>query len=72
MKLYSQVCVGLLVVFVCQTPPPPPVVSDFCQAAGPNIIALRGLTDPEIAALTRQRKEAILALRTKYKKLCGG
>ena len=69
MKLYSTVCFGLLVVFLCNTEKPA-VVSDFCQQVAPEIVKLSKLSDEEIAALARPRKEAILSLRRKYGKLC--
>ena len=70
MKLYSTVCWGLLVVFLCNTPKPA-VVSDFCQQLAPEVAKLRALSDAEIAALARPRKEAIVSLKRKYQRLCG-
>lgn len=64
----STVCVGLLVIFFCQEPKPAPV-SDFC-ALTEDVRKFDKLTDAEIAALSRQRKEAILALREKRKRFC--
>lgn len=69
MRLYSNICVGLLVIFICQ-PERPAVVSDFCQQVAPEVAKLRSLSDAEIAAMARPRKEAILSLRRKYAKLC--
>lgn len=69
MKLYSTVCFGLLIM-VCQAPKQPSTVSDFCQIAGPQIAKFKALSDAEIAALARPRKEAIAALRRQYKALC--
>lgn len=68
----TNVCVGLLVVFFCQEPAAqkPAVVSDFCAQVEPEIRKFRNLSDEEIAALARPRKEAILSLRDKYKRLC--
>lgn len=69
MKLYSNICVGLLVVFFCQTEKPA-VVSEFCQEVAPEVAKLRALSNAEIAALTRPRKEAIVSLRRKFARLC--
>lgn len=70
MKLYaSTVCIGLLVLFICPKEETL-VVSDFCKQAGPDIVRLQKLSEAEIAALTRQRKEAILSLRRSYKREC--
>lgn len=69
MKLYSTVCYGFLVVFLCNTEKPA-VVSDFCGQTEVEIKKFRALTDAEIAALQRPRKEAILSLRRKFEKLC--
>ena len=70
MKLYSTtVCFGLLVVFFCNTEKPA-VVSDFCGQVRGEVAKFKALTDAEIAALQRPRKEAILSLRRKYEKLC--
>lgn len=70
MKLYSStVCYGFLVVFLCNTERPT-VVSDFCDQVRGEVAKFRALTDAEIAALQRPRKEAILSLRRKFEKLC--
>lgn len=70
MKLYSStVCIGLLVIFFCNDRQPA-VVSDFCKLTGSEVVKLAKLSDAEIAALARPRKEAILSLRRKYAKLC--
>jgi hypothetical protein len=69
MKLYSSVCLGLLVIFFCGSEQPK-TVSDFCKLAGPEMAKMAKLTDAEIAALARPRKEAILALRRKHAQLC--
>ncbi len=66
----GKVCLGLLVVFFCEGEPKPAVVSDFCQIAAEDVRAFSRLTEAEIAALTRPRKEAIVRLKRKYKKLC--
>lgn len=67
----SKVCVGFLIIFAC--PEDKPVtVSDFCQSARPEIAKLQRLTEAELKALQRPRKEAILALRRSYKKNCSG
>lgn len=64
-----NVCFGLLVVFFCQTEKPA-TVSDFCRIAGPDVARLYKLTDAELAAMSRQRKEAIAALRRNYQRQC--
>lgn len=69
MKLYSTVCWGLLVVFLCNAEKPA-VVSDFCDQVRVEVAKFRALSDAEIAALQRPRKEAILSLRRKFEKLC--
>ena len=69
MKLYSTVCFGLLVIFFCNTEKPA-AVSDFCQQVAPEIVKFAKLSEAEIAALARPRKEAIVSLRRKYAKLC--
>ena len=46
------------------------VTDSFCQIAGPDIVRLRALSDTEIAALSRPRKEAIASLRRAYKREC--
>lgn len=69
MKLYSNICVGLLVIFLCQDNIPK-ATSDFCQQVRPEIQKFQRLTADELAALQRPRKEAILELRRKYSKLC--
>jgi hypothetical protein len=68
----STMCVGLLVVFFCQEPEvkKPVVVSDFCGQVAPEIKKLRRLSNEEIAALERPRKEAIVSLWEKYNSLC--
>ena len=67
----SKVCFGLVLFLVC--PEDKPVtVSDFCKSAAPEIAKLQRLTDAELKALQRPRKEAILALRRSYKKNCSG
>lgn len=71
MKLYSTICWGFLVVFLCN-PEKPAVVSDFCQQVAPEIVKFAKLSDAEIAALARPRKEAILSLKRKYARLCDG
>ncbi len=69
MKLYSTVCFGLLVVFMCNDEKPA-VVSDFCDQVRGEVQKFRALSDAEIAALQRPRKEAILSLRRKFERLC--
>lgn len=64
-----MLCFGLLVIMHCNVPSPV-AVSDFCRLTAPDIVRLRALTDVELAALTRPRKEAILSLKLKFKKLC--
>lgn len=69
MKLYSTVCYGLLVIFVCNSEKPV-ATSDFCDQVRGEVAKFRALSDAEIAALQRPRKEAILSLRRKFEKLC--
>lgn len=69
MRLYSTVCFGLLVVFLCNDEKPA-VVSDFCDQVRSEVQKFRALSEAEIAALQRPRKEAILSLRRKYERLC--
>lgn len=70
MKLYaSTVCVGLLILFICPKEETL-VVSDFCKQAKGDIERLQNLTNPELKALQRPRKEAILSLRRTYKREC--
>lgn len=66
----SKLCVGLLVVFWCEGEPKPAVVSDFCQIVAAHIAKLKRLDPSEIKGLKRPRKEAIVSLNRKYKKLC--
>lgn len=69
MRLYSTVCLGFLIIFVCETQQP--VVTDTsCALIRNEVRKLAQLTDAEIAALKRPRKEAILSLRRKYARLC--
>lgn len=68
MKLYSTICFGILLMFC--TAEKPVAVSDFCKLVAPEVVKLARLSDAEIAALARPRKEAILSLRRKYAKLC--
>ena len=65
----TNVCFGLLVVFFCQAEKPV-TVSDFCKIAGPDVVRLYKLTDAELTAMSRQRKEAIAALRRNYQRQC--
>lgn len=69
MRLYSTVCFGLILVFVCPDKQPA-VVSDFCKLTAHEVVKLAKLSDAEIAALARPRKDAILSLRRKYARLC--
>ena len=64
-----NVCFGLLLVFFCETEKPV-TVSDFCKVAGPDIQRLYRLSEAELQAMSRQRKEAIAALRRNYQKQC--
>lgn len=66
----KTVCWGLLVVFFCNAGEKPVVVSDFCDQVRGEVAKFRSLSDAEIAALQRPRKEAILSLRRKFEKLC--
>jgi hypothetical protein len=63
-KLYSTVCLGLLVVFFCDDKQPK-TVSDFCQQT--KVIKL---TAQEIDTLSRQSIDQILAHNQKWKRLC--
>lgn len=47
----------------------PVVVSDFCEIAGPQIKRFSRMSDDEVKALTRDRKEAIVTLKRDYKRL---
>lgn len=64
-----MLCFGLLVIMHCNVSPPV-AVSDFCRLTAPDIARLRILSVSELAGLTRPRKEAILSLRLKFKRLC--
>lgn len=55
---------------LCSQPSAKTSVSDFCQIAGPEIARLSRLTDAEIAALSRPRKEAIVTLKRQKARLC--
>lgn len=48
----------------------PPIVSDFCALAGPQIQKLRRLTEAEARALRRPRHEAIRDLKQMQDRLC--
>lgn len=41
-----------------------------CQVFGPDISRLGNMSEAEINALTRQKKEAIVSLKRNKKKLC--
>jgi hypothetical protein len=69
-KLYSTVCVGFLLVFVCPDPKQPVVVSDFCGLMKKEVAKLKSLSDEEINSLQRPRREAIVSIRRKYAKEC--
>lgn len=69
MKLYNQVCFGLIFVFFCNTEQSA-VVSDFCKQTAPLVRKLARLSDAELANLERRRIEAIVDLRNKYARLC--
>lgn len=45
-------------------------VDSGCQVFGPDISRLGKLSDGEIAALSRQKKEAIVSLKRNKKKIC--
>ena len=64
-------CFGLLVLLACPEEKPVPV-SEFCVLAGSEIAALRKLTQGELSALSRPRKEAIRNLRRLHRRLCSG
>ncbi len=69
MKLYSTVCFGLLVVFVCNGPKTE-TVSDFCKLTAAEIRQLQALTPDEKNHLQRPRKDAIASLRRSYQTHC--
>jgi hypothetical protein len=75
MKLHADIClIAILgVAILCKTGGDgnqPVVVSDFCEQTVGEVAKFKGLTDAEIAALQRPRKEAILSLRRKHARLC--
>lgn len=65
----KSVCLGLIFVFFCDNPQSA-TVSDFCQLTQVEVAKLKSLSEAEIAALSRPRKEAIVSLRRKYARLC--
>ena len=65
----KTVCWGFLIYFTCNNPQPA-TVSDFCDLTQSEVAKFKSLSDAEIAALQRPRKEAILSLRRKYERLC--
>lgn len=65
----SMTCIGFLVFFSC-SPSAPVAISDFCENAKQEIAQFHHLTDAELKALQRPRKEAMLSLRHKYDRLC--
>lgn len=69
MRLYSTICLGFLVIFVCESQQPA-VIDSNCALIRSEVRKFDKLTDAELAALQRPRKEAILSLRRKYAKLC--
>jgi len=46
------------------------VTDTGCAVYGPDIARLGNLTEPEIAALSRKSKEAIVSLKRNKKRLC--
>lgn len=75
MKLHADICLAafLGVAILCKTGgdgKPAVPVSDFCELTAGEVAKFRRLSDAEIAALTRPRKEAIASLRRKYQRLC--
>lgn len=75
MKLRADICLlaVLGVAVLCKTGDggkAPAAVSDFCEIAGPQVAKLKQLSEAEIAALARPRKEAIATLRRQHKRLC--
>jgi hypothetical protein len=62
-------CFGLIIFLACPDERPVPV-SEFCVLAATEITALRNLSQAELAALSRPRKEAIRNLRQLHRRLC--
>ena len=69
MKLYSTVCWGLLVVFLCNTPKPA-IVSELCLQTAQEIKGLSGFSPEELKPMTREHKKYIVSLKRKYQRLC--
>lgn len=65
MKLYGTVCLGFLVVFVCDDKQPT-TVSDFCSQYKREI----RLTNAEIDSLSRESVDQILSKNERFKRLC--
>lgn len=75
MKLYADICLVafLGVAILCKTGgdgKPAATVSDFCELTAGEVAKLKRLSEAEIAALARPRKEAIISLRKKHARLC--
>lgn len=75
MKLHADICLAafLGVAILCKTAgdgKPVAPVSDFCELTAGEVGKMKRLSDAEIAALARPRKEAIVSLRRKYARLC--
>lgn len=75
MKLYADICLAAFfgVAILCKTGDdgkPAATVSDFCELTAGEVAKFKRLSDAEIAALARPRKEAIVSLRKKFARLC--
>lgn len=75
MRLHADICLAALfgVAILCKTGgdgKSAATVSDFCELTAGEVGKLKRLSDAEIAALARPRKEAIVSLRRKYARLC--
>jgi hypothetical protein len=68
--MMKEICFGLLVVFFCEPQTQAVPKGDFCKLVEPEIAKFKALSDLELSALARPRKEAILSLRRKYTALC--
>lgn len=75
MKLHADICLAAFfgVAILCKTGGdgrPAAPVSDFCELTAGEVAKLKRLSDAEIAALSRPRKEAIVSLQRKHARLC--
>ena len=65
-----MICFGPLVILFCTAQHPAPVSSDFCKLMRPEVQKIMHLSNEEIAALQRPRKEALVSIKLKYQELC--